>query len=289
MKRKTILLTGATGFLGSHLFKFWLSEGHSLIILKRSSSSLDRIKEFQSKIISYDIDLVSLEIAFLENKIDAVVHLAAAYGRNDESDFQLVQTNTLFPLNLLEESIKNGVKYFINTSSSLPHNINAYSRSKKHFNEWLMTKNEVIHIIDLELEYFYGYGDSEWKFLTMILKKLLHNEPSIDFTSGLQRRDFIYIDDVINAYDIVLSRIENIESGTKISVGSGLAYPIKDVVTLCKNLIKNSKTKLNFGAIPDRRGELDELKADTSILNSLGWKCKYSLEYGLRELINLTR
>lgn len=285
MSGKTILITGATGFLGSHLLKFWIGRGHRLVVLKRSTSSLHRLEGYLDQFSSYDVNQPNWERVFDAHKIDTIVHVAASYGRNGEALSQILETNTLFPLRLLELAIHKEVKHFINTASSLPRDINAYALSKAQFQDWLVHRKKEIHSVNVKLEYFYGPGDEDWKFISMVIKKLLNKAPSIDFTQGLQKRDFIYIDDVVSAFDVILNGIQDLDSGSIVAVGSGKSYTLRSVVELCKQILNNSTTTLNFGAIPDRKGEVNELVADTSTIESLSWQCEYSLERGLKEFI----
>lgn len=287
MKKKTVLLTGATGYLGSHLLEFWISKGHEVVILKRSTSSLQRIEKLKGQYISYDVDQDNLEKVFESEKIEIVIHVAATYGRKSESLSEIVDSNTLFPARLLDLSIKYGIKYFINTATSLPREINTYSLSKSLFQDLLNFKKDDIISINLVLEYFYGPGDENWKFINMVFDKLLKNEYSIDFTNGEQKRDFIYISDVVSAFDTVLNNVETLKSCTIISVGTGKAYSLKAVVELCQKVLNNSFTRLNFGILPNRDMEIEEMVADTFKLESLGWKCEYSLEDGINNLNNL--
>ncbi|WP_162344218.1 NAD-dependent epimerase/dehydratase family protein [Cyclobacterium salsum] len=285
MAGKTILLTGATGFLGSHLLKFWIDKGHRLVVLKRSTSSTQQLEGYLDRCSWYNVDQPNWERVFDAQKINTIVHVAASYGRNGEDLSDIMESNTLFPLRLLELAIQNDVKHFINTASSLPRNINAYALSKAQFQDWLLHKKKEIHSVNVELEYFYGPGDADWKFISMVIKKLLNKESSIDFTQGLQKRDFIYIDDVVSAFDVILNRIEDLDSVSIIPVGSGKSYSLRSVVEMCKQILNNSTTTLNFGAIPDRKGEVNELVADTSLIESLGWLCEHSLERGLNKFI----
>ena len=101
---KNILITGATGFLGSHLTQKFVNEGHTVIILKKSDFDTRRINHLLNKIISYDIDKIELETPFRENSIDAVIHTATLYGRGNEKYSDLVDVNLLFPLKVLELS-----------------------------------------------------------------------------------------------------------------------------------------------------------------------------------------
>ena len=79
--RKCILLTGATGFLGSHLLKALVNKGYEVIALKRSTSDTWRLKGFESSFKSYDIDLVPLQKVFEDQYIDTIIHTACLYGR----------------------------------------------------------------------------------------------------------------------------------------------------------------------------------------------------------------
>jgi CDP-paratose synthetase len=285
MSKKTILLTGATGYLGSNLLKLWISKGYKIVILKRSTSSLKRIEDFATQFTSYDLDRPQWETAFEVHKIDVIIHVAASYGRDGESLTQILEANTIFPIRLLELGIRHGVKSFVNTASSLPKNINPYSLSKAQFQEWLFFKKSEIHNVNLVLEYFYGPGDDDWKFISMVVKKLLNNEPSIDFTSGHQKRDFIYIEDVISAYDKVLDNLDEFQSGTNLSIGSGESYTLRSVVELSKKVFNNSSTDLKFGTLPDRIAEIPDQKADISVLKTIGWNLNFPLERGLKEFI----
>lgn len=286
MTKMTILLTGATGYLGSELLRFWIGKGYNLIILKRSNSSLKRIHDLESRFISYDVDKSDWEQSFSQNKIDAVVHVAASYGRRGESFVEIIESNVLFPIRLLDLAIETGVKYFINTSSSLPKEVNDYALSKAQFQEWIVQKKNQIHGVNLVLEYFYGPGDDDWKFISMVVKKLKENVPSIDFTNGLQKRDFIYISDVVAAYSLILNKIGDLENGISIPVGSGNALSLKSIVELCQELIGNTSTKLNFGALPDRLGEIPTSQADMTILENLGWKLHFDMNSGIKKIID---
>lgn len=284
--KKCILISGATGYLGSQLLKKWIFIGHTVIVLKRTQSSIHRIKPYEKKCIFFDIDKPDWEKVFTDHKIDIVVHTATCYGRKGESLLDVIEANYLFPVKLLDEAIKNNVKSFINTASSLPKNINNYSISKSHFRDWLFFKKQRIKAINLTLEYFYGPNDDDWKFINMVLKKFMSNVSHIDFTDGNQKRDFIYIDDLVSAYDCILNNLTKISSGINIPIGFGKSYKIRDVVKTIKKLTNNNKTELRFGAIENRSGEVLDQFADIKFIKSLGFKPKFSLPIGLKELLN---
>lgn len=75
-----ILLTGATGFLGSYILERLIKSDYDVVILKRSFSDTWRINHLLDQVISYDIDKVSIDQPFIDNKIRAVIHTVTNYG-----------------------------------------------------------------------------------------------------------------------------------------------------------------------------------------------------------------
>ena len=101
-KLQTILLTGATGFLGSYLLKDLLLKGYKVVILKRSTSNTDRLESLLDQCVSYDVDIQPLELAFEKQRIDVVIHLACHYGRNDDPIHEVIESNLIFGLRILD-------------------------------------------------------------------------------------------------------------------------------------------------------------------------------------------
>lgn len=283
--KKTILLTGANGFLGSHLLQSFISEGFKVVILKRSNSNLWRIQHLASEITSYDIDIKPMKLAFEEQIIDCIVHTACNYGRNNDSTLEVLESNLTFGLNLLELAIIHKVKCFINTDTFLPPNLNAYSLAKSHFLDWLKLCSEKIQVLNLKLEHMYGPKDDENKFMFWIISQIERNKNEIQLTSGTQKRDFIFIEDVVSAFIIVLNNMENLSQYAEFEVGVGNSIAIKDFVRLLVSKYESKKgvikTKLNFGAIPYRTGEIMDFKVNNNQLKALGWQPVTSLEKGL--------
>lgn len=286
MGQQTILLTGATGFLGANLLKSLISEDYNVIILKRSFSDTFRIENILDKCKVYDIDKQDLKTVFLKNKIDIIVHCATNYGRDDKNSLDIIQSNLTFPLELLLLGIENNVKTFINTDTILDKNINHYSLSKKHFNEWLQTYSDRIKVINVALEHFYGAFDNETKFASYVVNNLIKKVGELDFTDGYQERDFIYIDDVVNAFMTIIENLNRIyKKYSNFEVGTGFPVSIKGFVLLCKELTKNTETKLNFGTIPMRKNEILKYKVNLSELEKLNWIPQYTLKQGLNKMI----
>jgi len=284
--KNVILLTGATGYLGSNILPRLLDAGYEVIVLKRSFSNTTRIAAYLEKITYYDIDTIEYARIFEEHTIDTILHCATHYGRKDKGPLQTVEANLLLPLQLLELGRQYGIKHFINTDTILDKRINSYSLSKRQFKDWLLSyKNEMV-CVNIALEHFYGPGDDDTKFVSYIVRSLLNNVAYIDLTKGEQTRDFVYIDDVVAAFMFVLQHMTTWNNNFHyFEIGTNSAVSIKELVLLIKKYSKNSNTKLNFGALPYRDNEVMSCVADTSAINRLGWNAQYSLEQGLQKTV----
>lgn len=287
---KTILITGATGFLGSHLVKAFLKQGYSVSILKRSFSNTWRIDSVISNVISFDLDDFSLQDVFvILGKVDAVIHTATCYGRKNESYTEIFEANVSFPLKLLETSVFFGTEVFLNTDTVLPSHLNTYSLSKKHFLDWgkQFAEKKVIRFVNLKLEHIFGAYDDDSKFVTYIIKNCINNMDELNLTQGEQKRDFIHVDEVTAIYQLLFQIqkiVEKQDFFQEYSIGSGKAITVRQLVEMIHRLTQ-SKTVLKFGALPYREGEVMFSEAKLDALNQIGYVSTSSLEKALKQTI----
>lgn len=283
-----VLLTGATGFLGSHLLERLVDCNNSVVCLKRESSNLQRVEHLVEQVEWFNLEGFDYDQFFLKEEIDCIIHCATHYGRKEEDPLQTIEANIILPLKLLYASSKTNISMFINTDTILDKRINHYSLSKNQFVDWLRSFPKHLTLVNLAIEHFYGPLDDESKFVSFIVKELITNErKTINLTEGLQKRDFIYIDDVVEAFMVLLRNMHALDkSFHHFEVGSNNPISIKEFVTLTKELCKNNQSKLNFGAIPYRKNEIMLSSADTSLLESLGWAPRVNLIEGLKKTIN---
>ena len=118
-QKKVILLTGGTGFLGSHLVRRFVEQGHELVLLKRVSSDMSRLANLNGRFHAYDLGETALNTIFDHHAIDLIVHCATHYGRAESSPIPVIEANLILPLSLLHQAITRGVKRFVNTDTVL--------------------------------------------------------------------------------------------------------------------------------------------------------------------------
>ena len=296
---KNILLTGATGFLGSHMLKAILdATNYNVVVLKRSFSNTWRIKNelLSGRVKTHDIDKVGIEDIDAKG-ISVIIHCATEYGRRENSCLQILESNLVFPVKLLELAEKNKIDVFINTDSyfnkenlSYSHLLN-YSLSKKSFNLWLKHFSKKIKVINMVLEHIYGEFDNSDKFTESMIQQIaIKKVTKVDLSPGDQKRDFVYVKDVCDAY---IAAIKHAKSNNfryrQFDIGTGKKTSLKDFVLAIKK-IAGSPTVLNFGAVAYREDEIMCSVADISELSNLLVVDKV-LDYkqGLEKVINTYR
>lgn len=284
-----ILLAGSTGFLGRYLLESFIKNGNEVIALKRSTSNTSITDKNLTDIKFYNIDEVKLRDIFKNNKIDVVVNTVTNYGKNNNSASEIVMTNLMFGLELLENSINNA-KAFINTDTLLHRNINAYTFSKAQLVDWMIfLSNKNTKIINVKLEHMYGPFSGQNNFIYWLVEQLRQNVQKIELTSGLQKRDFIYIDDVVSAYEVIIKNISKFRDYEELELGTGNSIEVKFFIEkIYEEMLKqqNIDTELLFGAIAYRENENMDMKANIQKLASFGWKPEVSIESGIKKILN---
>lgn len=288
-RKKTLLITGINGFLGSHLANDLIEDYH-IIGLGYSIDKLGANLNFPIKV--YSSLNSNLEAIFIENKIDAIIHTATVYQKFENSFEKLIKTNILLPVQLLELSNKYKVSLFINTDTffNQPNSnysyLSHYTLSKRHFLDWLKEIKGDCLLVNMKLFHLYGPNDSVNKFIPSTILRLINNDDKFDLTLGEQKRDLIFVDDVVNSYRVILQNLSNLSVlENEYEVGTGIVTSIRDIVLLLQKLC-NSRTELNFGVLNYRENEIMYAKANNAALFKLGWTVNNSLHEGLIKTIN---
>lgn len=296
---KTVLLTGATGFIGSHLLERLLEEGYKVVALKRSFSDTWRIEKLLGQTKFYDVDKSGLELPFKENKIDCVAHLAGTYVKKHKTvaDVEgLVDNNIRFPSRICQLCVQHGVKYFINTGTFFEYDIsnrpireddrkqpyNLYAALKLAFSELL---NFYAHeydfkTIDFKLSATFGEKDNE-KLIVFLIKSLL-NGAEIEMSGGEQRWNFTYVKDIVQAYIRALENFDKIEEYESFNVGYSEAYSIREVAEKLEKIAGDKKFRIAWGAKPYIENEIFYANCDNSkVKRVLKWEPVFNIDSGL--------
>ncbi|EKL4501632.1 CDP-paratose synthase [Salmonella enterica] len=272
-----ILIMGAFGFLGSRLTSYFESR-HTVIGLARKRNNEATINN-----IIYTTENNWIE-KIVEFEPNIIINTIACYGRHNEPATALIESNILMPIRVLE-SISSLDAVFINCGTSLPPNTSLYAYTKQKANELAAAIIDKVcgKYIELKLEHFYGAFDGDDKFTSMVIRRCLSNQP-VKLTSGLQQRDFLYIKDLLTAFDCIINNVNNFPKFHSIEVGSGKAISIREYVETVKNITK-SNSIIEFGVVKERANELIYSCADIAELEKIGWKREFSLVDALTEII----
>ena len=302
LRDKRILVTGATGFIGSHLVRRLVSEKARVYALCRRDADTWRIKDCLS-----DLNVVESDITDKDSLISTVQRIRpqkcfhlAAYGVNQsEINFsQAVQTNINGTLNLLLALKDTGLECVVNFGTSYeyggtsgaisedstvnPNNLYAASKSAAWLFYDYFHKSAGVPIVTIKLFPVYGPFEELGKLIPTTIVKALQKKELL-LTSGEQERDYIFIEDVIDGCLSAATIREAV--GQTINLGTGKAHPIKVIITRCLALMGDPVEPV-FGALPYRKNELFSLYADTRKAEKiLGWSPKVGLEEGLRKTI----
>lgn len=295
-----ILLTGGTGFIGSHLLEKLLDLNKKVILLKRTFSDTWRINEFidNENLVIKNTDEEDLNELFNQYKIRGIFHLASIAQRELDSQLisKMIDSNIKFPTQLLENSINNNVKFFINTGSVYEYKLNNPPISEttkiKPFNLYASTKiafedilkfysyNYALNCSTLKLFTPYGPKDNENKITPYLIINSIKKE-RIHIKSPTKTLDLTYVEDVVESYITVMNNISIFNEYTTYNIGTGIGTAIKDVLReIESNLGKNSNVK--YGNLED-----DKVWCSNNKINEeLGWSPKIKLEEGIKLTID---
>ena len=303
IKNKKILITGATGFIGANITREFLKSGNNIFILTRDTSNKWRIKDILGNIKEYQVDLLNyekLEKIISDIKPEIIFH-TAVYGGflfQREED-EIFRTNMMGTVNLLNACLKVGFDIFVNTGSSSEYGlkngaikesdmlepITLYGVTKASATLFcsMKAKTENLPIVTLRLFSPYGYYEKQTRLIPSVIISCLKGEnPQLSFPEPV--RDFIFIEDVIEAYAKVVENKEKV-IGAIFNVGCGNQHSVAEVV---EHIIKLTDKKVYpvWGNIVNPRNEPQVWQADISkAKNILKWQPKHSLEEELSKTI----
>jgi UDP-glucose 4-epimerase len=297
-----VLVTGGTGFIGSHLVRRLVQEEAQVFLLS-PDEDFKNIVDIQDKITIHKGDLNSLEqLQVLVSKIQPIkiFHLGAYVNQERELDIahRCFTINVLGTLNLLL-ALKN-VPYdcFVNTGTcdeygtndvpftedQLPNPVSPYSASKvasTYLCNMMVTSFDA-PIVTVRPFLTYGPGQRTANLIPSLIINALSNKP-FSMTKGEQAREFNYVGDIVDGY--IKASITPQALGQTINLGSGEEHYIKDVVRMICDIV-NPLLPIDY-SLPYRPGETMHFYSDNSKAQSLlGWKPTTPLREGLQHTID---
>jgi nucleoside-diphosphate-sugar epimerase len=301
------LITGATGFIGSNLLRVLVSNNFEIHVMIRKDSNIWRISEVIDQVEVHYCDLTDQERVkqtILEIRPQLIFHLAT-YGAApyQKEKVKIMNANFMGTINLVDACVESGFECFINTGSSSEYGtklepmketdvlepIDDYGVSKAAATLYCQSiaKNHDFNILTLRLFSPYGYFEDPDRLVPCLTKSCLNDEPVVLYNPKAVR-DFIFIDDVINAYLVAVKSADKVTSGEIFNVGSGKQHSVKDIFNIVKRttcykkkaIIDNSKSRMRPG------DKAIMWEADiTKIKKALDWEARTTLSEGIKKTV----
>ena len=294
MKLKKVLVTGATGFIGSCLCQRLLKESCDVHIVVRPNSNLailDTIID-SVRVHIHDGSVMGMDRIVADVSPVVVIHLASLFitQHKPEDVERLIQSNILFGNQLLEAISRQGVPYLINTGTSWqnyqnnPYDpVNLYAASKQAFESIIQYYVAAcgLSVITLRLFDTYGSGDTRPKLLNLLSRS--NPGEKIGLSPGDQLLDILHVDDVVNAYIVAAKRFfRNPERRMEtFDVRSNLNISLKDLVFMLEKVLRR-QLLVEFGKRPYRKREVMVPPNYWPVLP--GWKPKIAIEDGINRV-----
>ena len=309
-----ILVTGGAGFIGSHLAEKLLRAGHQVSVLDDFNDFYDpqikkqNIAEIAKDVVLHHVDLRdndAIQSLFRGEKLDVIAHLAARAGvRPSIQNPQLYyDTNVDGTLHLLEAARVNGIERLIFASSSsiyglsktvpfsenqhLTETISPYAATKIAGEFLCSTYSHLYQIRIVALRYFTVYGPRQRPDLAIhqFTKKIYAGQPIDQFGDGTTRRDYTYIDDVIQGTMAALEY--NGPQFDIFNLGESETIRLMDLIAAIEKEL-GKKAKIN--RLPEQPGDVPLTCADISKAKKLlGYNPKTRLSEGLPRFIDWFR
>lgn len=306
------VLTGASGFVGANLAMRLLRDGHEVHLFLRPESKLWRLEPIIESVRIHNIDLrdaEAVQTAIHTLQPDWVMHLATYGAYSHQTDLhRMIDTNISGTSHLLNACRNSSVQAFINTGSSSEYGLqprptmetdrldpNSYYAVTKaaatHLSSYLSQQLD-IPVTTLRLYSVYGPYEEPGRLIPNLLRFGLDGRypPLVRADTA---RDFVYIDDVIDAYMAVIAR-RDVQPGQQLgraiyNVGSGRQATLGEIVDLVREQIGLTDPPV-WGGMEQRHWDTNSWVGDnTRMRQDFGWTPRHSLVEGLSKTLGWMR
>ncbi|MBQ4472062.1 MAG: SDR family NAD(P)-dependent oxidoreductase [Alphaproteobacteria bacterium] len=312
----TILVTGGAGFIGSSLADKLLALGHRVIVFDNFNDYYDpaikqknieqALQNKNYKLYKGDIERIDdLEKVFAENKIDAIVHLAARAGVRPsiEAPLAYAMTNIIGTLNILEMMKKYNIKRMSMASSSSVYGnckadkfsedlnirepISPYAATKSADEQICYTYHHLYGMEIYMLRFFTVFGPRQRPDLAInkFVNLIMNDKPIDMYGDGSTMRDYTYIDDIT---DGIVASLNYHETGYEIfNLGGGSPVTLKQMIETIEDVL-GKKAQIN--QLPMQPGDVDKTVSDISKAQRLlGYHPHTSFKEGIRKFVEWKR
>lgn len=312
---KTYLITGAAGFIGSHLADKLLNEGNKVIVVDnfcdfynpeiKENNVKHNLSNPNYKLYRADIrDRNELAKVFNENKIDVVMHLAAMAGVRPSIDNPIYyqEVNCMGTQNILEEMKAHNVKNLVMASSSSVYGnckevpfkenmivdfaISPYAATKKANEVMTHVYHKLFDFNVIMLRFFTVFGPRQRPDLAInkFTRLMLNNEPIPMFGDGTTSRDYTYIDDIVDGIIRSCNYVENNNDVYEIlNLGNSSPVSLKEMINTIAEVLNKTP---NIQELPMQPGDVERTFADISKAKKIiGYNPKTSFQEGIENFV----
>ncbi len=301
-----VLVTGGAGFIGSHIVGRLVLEGHQVSVIDNLSTGKSENLNPQAEFYKLDIENPRIEKAIKKEKPEVICHLAAQMDvRRSVADPAFdAKINIIGMINILENAVRCGTRKVIfsstggaiygdggpypTTENHKAQPVSPYGISKLTGENYLYYYHVMYGLNYVSLRYANVYGPRQDPFgeagvVAIFAKKMLRNEQPLINGNGMQTRDYVYVEDVVNA--VMLSLENNVND--IFNVGTGIETTVNDLFSLLVELTGSSVREMHG---PAKKGEqMRSCLGFDKIRKTLDWEPSVPLRTGLANTVAFFR
>ncbi|HSE57872.1 MAG TPA: SDR family oxidoreductase [Nitrospiraceae bacterium] len=297
-----VLVTGGAGLIGSHLVDRLVQEGHDVVVVDNLSTGKRKNVNRAATFYKADIQSSRLERVFRNERPSVIMHLAAQMNVRRSVDDPMfdASVNILGTLNVIEQAARHGARKVVFASSGgaiygeqdifpAPEShptrpLSPYGISKLSGEHYLSYYQRASGIQAVSLRFANVYGprqdpEGEAGVVAIFIQKMLTGEQPVINGNGRQTRDFVFVEDVVEANLLVMGQgIEGV-----FNVGTSSETTVNELFAILKELTKSDCKEVHG---PAKKGEQLRSTIDaTKLRQQLGWEPKVGLSEGLRKTV----